>query len=127
MVLESIPQLIELADSVVLIEPLPKAAREVNPLECLSSARYVEECRFQAETEPTWHDLLYREASSRWTEVSTLDLDRLAYPTLPTCEAMVDGRPVWWDHQHITAEFAATWADPLYRELAAIGVVPPLE
>lgn len=116
----------ELTDSVVLIDPLPKAARDVNPLECLRTALYIEQCRFQADAEPTWHDLLYREASSTWPEVSILDLDRLACPTLPRCEAMVEGKPVWWDRQHIVAEFAATWADPLYREMAAIGVVPPL-
>lgn len=124
-VLASVPQLAEFAGSVVMIDPLPKAAPLLDPLECLSRALYVEQCRFVAPAGRSWMEELYREAAAIEPRASVLDLDRLACPTLPICEAMVDGRAVWWDGQHIARDFAATWADDLHRELAAIGVLPP--
>lgn len=124
-VLASVPQLAELAGAVVLIDPLPKAAPLLDPLDCLSRALYVEQCRFVAPAGRSWIEEVYREAAASEPRATVLDLDRLACPTLPTCEAMVDGRAVWWDGQHVARDFAVTWADDLHRELAAIGVLPP--
>ena len=76
-----------------------------NPLECLSAARRVSECRAPVPTEPPIFDAYYRVlAMDDPADVATVDINPIMCPAWPVCEPL-DGRiPVWRDAGHYTAD-----------------------
>ena len=123
-IVASVPELAADADAVVLIDSLPKDYTS-NPRECLATARFVEQCRFQANTEPTWTETLARTVADANPGVRTLDIDDWACPMLPECDAMVGGKVVWWDGQHLAHDYVVARAEDLYRRLVGEGILPP--
>jgi peptidoglycan/LPS O-acetylase OafA/YrhL len=106
----------------VILEPLPLAPAELNPLTCLSKAKYLDECRYVA-TKTSPLEKYYRSLADG-TNVFTLDLDRLVCPYLPICDPIVRGVVVKRDFQHITAGYSKTLATPLAQILTADGILP---
>jgi peptidoglycan/LPS O-acetylase OafA/YrhL len=111
------------ADSdVVTIEPIPQAPQHYNPLDCLSTARFLDECRFVASAKPSPTELYYRSLARSSKNVFDLDIDRLACPYLPICDPMVDGKIVWYDLSHLSIAYSRTLADPIRKLLTADGI-----
>ena len=123
-IVASVPELAADADAVVLIDSLPKDYRS-NPRECLATARFVEQCRFRANSEPTWTERLARTVADANPGVRTLDIDDWACPMLPVCDAMVAGRVAWWDGQHLAHDYVVARSEDLYRRLVGEGILPP--
>jgi hypothetical protein len=75
-----------------------------NPLECLSAARRVSECRATVPKEPPLFDAYYRVLAMEYPDVATIDINPVMCPAWPVCESL-DGRiPVWRDAGHYTSE-----------------------
>ncbi len=108
---------------VVIVEPIPLSSEEDDPMVCLSGARYLEECRFEASEGPTPVEQVYRRVADEDPDVSTLDLDQLACPGLPTCDPVVDGLVVRWNHSHLTDTFARSLVGPLEQRLDGLDVL----
>ena len=112
---------------VVVVEPLPLPVPpdpDFNPLHCVSSATVVEQCRYQANPNPTPLEHFYRQLARRDPKVRTLDLDKLVCPLFPTCDAIIGGVIVKWDKSHITNTFALTLAPAVDIRLRSMGVIP---
>ena len=120
----SVPKLKAASGAVVLVDPLPRNNID-NPRECLGTARFVEQCSFQANHGLTWMERLDREAAAASPGVRVLDLDDLACPRLPVCDAMVAGRVVWWDGKHLAHDYVVARSEDLYRRLVGEGILPP--
>jgi peptidoglycan/LPS O-acetylase OafA/YrhL len=101
---DSLAKLRATGAKVVFIEPTPIAP--FNPLDCLSKSKYVEECRYVANTQPVSLETDYRELAKQDPNVWSVDIDRLLCPYLPICDPIVGGQIVKWDPSHITAAFA---------------------
>ena len=75
-----------------------------NPLECLSAARRVSECRAPVPTEPPMFDAYYRVLAMDDPDVATVNINPVMCPAWPVCDSL-DGRiPVWRDAGHYTSE-----------------------
>ena len=99
--------------SVVIVEPIPKDPdTTVEPLNCLSTSAFVEDCRFVAAVEPSWAELTSRRLDTTDDQLLSMDIDRLVCPYLPICDPIVGGVVVKWDGQHLTARFSETLAEP---------------
>ncbi len=116
---ETVARLRRAGIDVVIIEPIPQAPKDHDPLACISGARFVEQCRFVATQRPSAIEAHYRELARRDPRhVWSLDVDRLACPYLPICDELIGGRIVWADVSHLTLAYAATLA-PSFRALFA--------
>ena len=81
-----------------------KGRDHFNPLECLSGARHVSECRVPVPTEPPIFDAYYRVLAMADPDVATVDINPVMCPAWPVCDAL-DGRiPVWRDGGHYSAD-----------------------
>ena len=52
-----------------------------------------------------------------------ISIERLVCPLAPICDPMVDGKVVFWDEQHITAEWSESMADDLTVLLRGHGLL----
>jgi SGNH domain-containing protein len=108
---------------IVIIEPIPIGAGARNPLQCLSQARFLDDCRYVAAPGPTPLERYYRSLANG-SNVFSLDLDRLVCPYSPICDPIVNGVVVKRDWQHLTAAYSKTLAVPIGAVLIADGVLP---
>ena len=112
---------------VVVVEPLPLPVvpnTDFNPLACLSSAKFVEQCRYRTDSAPSRLELLYRRMASADRRVRSLDLDKAVCPLFPTCDPIIGGVIVKWDKQHVTNAFALTLVPKVDSYLKAVGFIP---
>jgi SGNH domain (fused to AT3 domains) len=107
----------------VIIEAIPIAPKDGDPINCLSSASRVDDCIYQANPQPTPLENFYRDEAAQRSVWSSVDLDRLVCPRLPTCDPVVDGTIVKRDSNHITGTFAANIADRVDAILRDDGVL----
>jgi peptidoglycan/LPS O-acetylase OafA/YrhL len=107
----------------VIIDPIPIATREANPLDCLSSATEADQCIYQANATPTPIENIYKQ-SVKAGAVWTIDLDGLVCPRLPTCDPIVNNMIVKRDSDHITGKFAAALGEAVSTLLHDDGVLP---
>ena len=108
---------------VVIVEPIPMAPLDADPVQCLSEAEFLDQCRYVARQEVTPVEQIYRSiADDRAGGVYTLDLDRAVCPYHPICDPLVGGRIVKRDVQHLTGAFSVTLADELQRFLDFTGL-----
>ncbi len=108
---------------VVIIEPIPIARKDNDPLLCLSSAANNAACEYQANAAPTPIETFFRRRANG-RDVFSLDVDRLVCPQLPTCPPVVDGLIVKRDSNHITGTFSAHLAEAIMARLIHDGVLP---
>ena len=120
---QSIASLRKGGRKLVIIDPIPIATVDDNPLECLSSATEADQCIYQANTKPTPVEQIYAR-SVRPGAVWTVDFDRLICPRLPTCDPIVNNMIVKRDSDHITGKFAAAMAEAVSTLLHDDGVLP---
>lgn len=107
---------------VIIIEPMPLAPGTYDPLGCLSSAKFLEDCRYVATERPTPEEQLDRSLADQRT-VWSFNIDRLICPYFPICDPVVDGKIVKKDPQHITADFARSLAAPINDLLMRNAVI----
>jgi hypothetical protein len=120
---QSIANLREGGRKLVIIDPIPIARVDDNPLECLSSATEADQCIYQANAKPTPIERIY-DRSARPGAVWTVDFDRLVCPRLPTCDPIVNNMIVKRDSDHITGKFAAAMGEAVSTLLHDNGVLP---
>jgi hypothetical protein len=108
---------------VVLLEPIP--ITRFNPLDCLSKATYLEECRYVSSAEPDRLELFFRQLAKRDRNVWSIDLDHLVCPFLPICDPIVNGQIVKWDPTHLTVSFARSIASQLNQYLQQNSIIKP--
>ncbi len=107
---------------VVIIEPIPQGPPGYDPLGCLSTARFLDQCRFVASASPSPTEQHYRALARSSDHVFDLDIDRLACPYLPICDPVVRGKIVWYDLSHLSIAYSRTLAEPIRSLLTADGI-----
>jgi peptidoglycan/LPS O-acetylase OafA/YrhL len=122
---DSLAQLAAGGRKVVMIEPIPLAMNNFDPLSCLSKAEFVEACRYIGATEPSRLELLYRRLDEAGTNVWSADFDHVVCPYLPICDPILNGQIVKFDGGHLTARYAVTIAPAIDAYLTQNGVLPP--
>ncbi len=101
---------------VVIIEPIPDAPPDFDPLSCLSTGQAPATCTYRAETQPTPLERFYR-TKARALGATSVDLDHMVCPRWPTCDPIIDDVIVKRDRNHLTATFARTLAARVSAEL----------
>jgi peptidoglycan/LPS O-acetylase OafA/YrhL len=120
---QSLDELAASGRKIVLVEPIPVSP--VDPIDCLSSAKVLQECAYVAEKAPSTLDKFFRRlAKQHPDEVFSLDLDRLICPFFPICDAVVDGQIVKSDRWHLTPKFATAIAPEVGAYLQQLGALP---
>jgi len=113
---------------VITIDPIPAASRHntsFDPLACLSKAKWLEECRYNAPTAPLPLEELYRRLAGQDDKVHVLNLNDQVCPLLPICDPVVDGHIVKQDASHLTIAFSESLAPEVDRYLKSVGLIPP--
>jgi peptidoglycan/LPS O-acetylase OafA/YrhL len=121
---DSIRQLDDGHRKIVIIEPEPLATHVVNPLGCLETARYLQDCRYLANDRPSWYRSVIRQIAADNPRVWTVDLDKAICPYFPICDPIVDGAVVKWNDQHLTTRFAEKLAPAIESALRQDHLVP---
>jgi hypothetical protein len=107
----------------VIIEPIPIAPDDADPLNCLSSAKTAEQCAYRATATRSPLERVYA-AAERPGTVWSIDLDRLVCPRFPICDPVVHGLIVKRDSNHITGKYADGMGAAVDRILRDDGVLP---
>jgi hypothetical protein len=107
---------------ILIIEPIPVAP--FDPLDCLSKAKVIEECRYLVNAAPDPIEQFFRQLARRDANVWSADFDRLVCPFLPICDPVVNGQIVKWDATHLTSRFAKSIAPRVDAYLKAAGLIP---
>jgi peptidoglycan/LPS O-acetylase OafA/YrhL len=121
---DSLAQLEAGGRKVVILEPIPLASPDTDPLSCLSQAAVVEACRYLANTEPTNLEAIYRRLDRADDDLWSADLDKLVCPYLPICDPIVNHEIVKLDGSHITPPFARSVAPSVTAYLEENGIIP---
>jgi peptidoglycan/LPS O-acetylase OafA/YrhL len=108
--------------TLVLVEPIVESPTPPEPLQCLQRARFLEDCRYAADTAPNLIDLLYRNIAD--PSVVVANFDRLVCPYLPICDPVIGGVVVRWDHEHISTAYSATLGPALTDYFKGAGLIP---
>ena len=107
---------------VVIVEPIPLAPGAFDPLACLSRAKYLEECRQVATSQPLPIERFYRSIADG-THVWSLNIDRLICPYFPICDPVIESIIVKKDPQHMTAAFSTKIGASLEAVLLENGII----
>lgn len=119
---ETIRQLERPGRDVVILEPIPVPPRDLNPIACLASGNPPDQCTFDANSRPTPLEQHFR-ALARGPALSSVDVDRIACPRLPICDAVVGDIIVNRDFAHLTATYAASLWRSVEAELRKSQVI----
>ena len=101
---------------VIVVEPIPDAPFDVPG--CLSGAERIEECAFVAASPGPDTDV-YRQLAADLDGVRVVDMNLLACPAYPLCDAVVDGIQVREDRDHLYGAYTLRIADDL---MALLGL-----
>jgi peptidoglycan/LPS O-acetylase OafA/YrhL len=107
---------------ILIIEPIPLAP--FDPLDCLSKAKVIEECRYVDNAGPDPIERFFRQLAQRDANMWSADFDRLVCPFLPICDPVVNGQIVKWDATHLTSRFARSIAPRIDAYLKESGLIP---
>jgi peptidoglycan/LPS O-acetylase OafA/YrhL len=93
------------------------------PTDCLSAADSTSACAVPVpmDTAPTDAFFITRAADEEL--LATLDLNPAFCPGAPLCQPVVGGEVVWRDDHHVTATFAESRAEQVWRILRGSGVL----
>jgi peptidoglycan/LPS O-acetylase OafA/YrhL len=119
----SLDQLADDARALVLVEPIPYPADNVDALACLSREDVTEACRYVVDARPSSVEQLYRRIDQEDEAIWSADLDRLACPFFPICDPIVDGQVVKLDASHLTGTYAESLAPAVGDYLRANGII----
>jgi peptidoglycan/LPS O-acetylase OafA/YrhL len=107
---------------IVIIEPIPVALPEDDPLICLSGTEDIETCAYEANAEPTPIEGVFRSLDEE-PDTWSIDLDDLVCPRLPVCDPVIDDIVVKRDRNHITGTYSEHIGDGLAEKLRDAGVL----
>jgi hypothetical protein len=110
------------AKRLVVVEPWPSLS--FNPRECLSGAKYDEECRGRASRRLASEKAIAAVAAQD-SRVATVDLDDAVCPQLPLCDPVIGGVIVRIDNDHLTIAFAKAIEPAFDKRLIAAGAYGP--
>jgi hypothetical protein len=110
------------AKRLIVVEPWPSLS--FNPRECLSGAKYDEECRGRASRQLASEKAIAAVAAQD-SRVATVDLDDAVCPQLPVCNPVVRGVIVRIDNDHLTIAFAKAIEPAFDKRLVAAGAYGP--
>jgi peptidoglycan/LPS O-acetylase OafA/YrhL len=110
------------AKRLIVVEPWPSLS--FNPRECLSGAKYDEECRGRASRRLASETAIAAVAAQD-SRVATVDLDDAVCPQLPVCNPVVGGVIVRIDNDHLTIAFAKAIEPAFDKRLIAAGAYGP--
>lgn len=119
--LATVDDLRSIADHILLIDPMPVAS--LDPLACLATADWLEDCRFVADDSGLWLEEYYRSVAEARPGVVVADFDPEVCPYLPICDPVIAGQVVRLDAQHLTQDFGATLAEPIEALLDDNGML----
>jgi peptidoglycan/LPS O-acetylase OafA/YrhL len=108
----------------VLVDPIVQSPAPPEPLQCLRHARFLEDCRYVADSVPNPISLLFRRLADADPSMLAANFDRLVCPYLPICDPVIGGVVVRWDHQHISAAYSATLGSGLAAYFKAGKLIP---
>ena len=94
-----------------------------DPLDCLAKARRIEQCRVPVTPLNGILDALYRTEAARKPDVADLDLNPIVCPTVPICDPVFKGVPVWRDTLHYTPGVLLKHRDEIWRAIEQTGVL----
>ena len=98
-----------------------------NPLDCLASARRVEQCRVAVRPRSELMDSLYLAADARSDDIFTADLNPIMCPSAPVCDAMLGRIPVWRDSLHYSPGILESRSDQVWDAFLATGAFEGLD
>ena len=119
----SLKQLERTAPKVLIVEPEPLTESKRDPFKCLTKAKFLEQCRFVANTAPLPIERIYQSIADN-KRGYLADFDKLLCPFDPICDPVINGLIVRFDNQHITPKFAVTLADPVAAFLIEDRLIP---
>lgn len=106
----------------ILLEPVPVAPGGLDPIDCLSDAAAVAECRFIARKGRTPLEGFLQNRDD--PDFHVVGIDELACPYFPICDPVIDGIIVRWDDTHLTASYARSISDELEAKLEETDALP---
>jgi peptidoglycan/LPS O-acetylase OafA/YrhL len=109
---------------IVVMEPIPATPDLSNPLTCLDTAKWLEDCRYVPYPNPTWYETAIRKRADASDTIWAADFDRFVCPYLPICDPIIDGVVVKWDGQHLASRFSRRLATPIAAYLRANKIIP---
>lgn len=98
-----------------MFEPVPVS--EIHSRTCLEGARFTDECNFVIDAVPSAAERAYRAFNVTMPNVHSVDIDGIACPRLPVCDAVSGGTVVRKDHDHFTARWSAMNSEELWAVL----------
>lgn len=113
---DTVDHLVAAGAEVVIVEPIPTST--FNVAACLSGVATIEECGFVA-ADAGPDEAIYRDVAVSRPAVGTVDMDLLACPALPVCDAVVDGIQVREDRDHLYGAYVLRIRNDL---MASIGL-----
>ena len=115
--------LAELDVPVAIIESIPVAGAGQDPLECLSTAQLVDECRYVASQGKTPLETFYESRAGK-QRVSVVNIDRAVCPYFPICDPVIDDVVVKWDATHLTTAYTRLISGQIEAALDDAGALP---
>ena len=120
---KSLDALAEGDRDLVIMEPNPEPVTEINPRVCLETAKWLEDCRYIAQTTPRPYEVLTRQLAKANDHVWSANFDKIICPYFPICDPVIDGVAVKWDSQHLTTRFSKAMAAPITAYLRENGLL----
>jgi peptidoglycan/LPS O-acetylase OafA/YrhL len=116
-------RLSDLEQPVAIIESIPVAANDRDPLECLSLGTNVDDCRYFASRGKTPLEKYYATQAADG-KVYVVNIDTAVCPSFPVCDPVIDGVVAKWDSTHLTATYSRAISDQIEHALDEAGALP---
>jgi peptidoglycan/LPS O-acetylase OafA/YrhL len=91
------------------------------PLECLATARRVQQCRIPVEPGTGILDAVYVATAAVDPDVFTVDINPIMCPAAPVCDPVLDGVPVWRDGSHYSPAVIVRKRDQVWQAMQDSG------
>jgi len=98
----------------------------MDPLECLAGATYIEQCLVPAPTSQDVSDRFYEAEDLTHDDVFTVDINPVICPDAPLCRPIVNGRMVWRGRNHLTARITVYLRGKIWFRISDTGVLAGL-
>jgi peptidoglycan/LPS O-acetylase OafA/YrhL len=120
----SLKTLTDSAKKVLIIDPIPTTDPAHDPYICLTKSKFIEDCRFIADTDAAapLREVYGTVADNK--SVYVADIDKLVCPYMPICDPIVNGLVVRHDYEHITPAFSLSLSGPLTDLLQNEALIP---
>ena len=110
----------DVAPTTLLVERLVMP-ETFDPAECLTTSPDAGECAAPVPVGGSASDGYFEAESARSPRIRTVDLNPAFCPDAPVCLPVVDDEVVWRDDHHVTARYALSRRDQVWRILRGTG------